>query len=239
MKKYFLSLTCLLLFTASFAQRFEVGFANGEVQKADQVRVIKKAFKKSYLLVDDQEEIALERVTYYTNEEGYFMKASPDGLTPQFYLRELNGDHIKTYSLTSTYFTPPAYGPNGMPMGGGTMGSNTVDYYQKDNSPLKKMNMANLKVDLMDYEPSNLKLKEVKTINTLNAFLYTAGAAMLIAGIVKTADDDGSDAGTPVQTDVSISPLVFVGAITLNIPWFTKGAKRRKMYEALTLYNEK
>lgn len=218
---------------------YYLGLHTGEIIKAKQLDYKTPAFGKKHFRLDgDKERYDFSQVKFYRNHTGYHLKGDPVGSGPAFYKREFHGTRINTYSIERTTYTAGAPGMYGAPMGG-TFNTYTLDYYTKDDGEMKKMKLANLKLDLKDNSASMVYLEKVSGINKVNGILYGAGAAMIIGGIIATANSAKKDESLPPgDSSISISPFVFIGAVVVNIPWFTKGTKRKKMQEALMLYDK-
>lgn len=106
--------------------------------------------------------------------------------------------------------------------------------YSKDGGPLKKMKYSFLKEDLSDNEASMEFVKKGNRLNITQAFLYVAGAAIIVAGIVQM--DKNLEKSTRENTDLEIPPVLIGGLITYYVPFFMQGAKQNAFYEALTTY---
>ncbi len=211
---------------------YEIGLTNGKVLYPNQLKHNSGGLSKKHFLVDG-EKYLYNQVKYYRDEEKYYLKANPTGYGDDFYLRELDGEKVKTYSVVKTYYS------GGGPGQVGTFSSSKIDYYQKRGGRLRSVTYSDLAYDLKDNPLSMQKLNEVKKIRNINAFIYTASAAMFIGGLVATANSaKRNESLPPSERDVSFSPFVFIGVITANIPWFTGGAKQKKLNEALELYNK-
>jgi TonB family protein len=196
-----------------------------------------RTFGKAHFDVDG-ERFEADIVMAYQNQDGYFLKStSENSYKPIFYHRETQGSRINTYSITSTNYSGGAPNAYGGGMGMGTWSTTKVGYYSKDEGALRKLNYKNLQRDLSDNLESAMKLKEVKKIRTAHTFIYLVGAALLIKGV---SDTTGSTETTssPQNDGPNVSPLVYVGAVTLWIPFLTNGGKRKKTDEAIRLYNK-
>ncbi len=237
MKKLFV-LTLLIIcsqsiLTAQEKKRYEIGLTNGSKIEVDKLQNRGSGLGKKHLLADG-EKYEYSQVKYYKDGEKFFLKANPTGYGDAFYLREFDGEIIKTYSIIKTYYSA------GMPgQVGGNFQSSKVSYYQMRGGSFKDLKYQNLKYDLDDHELSLQKLNEVKKINVINGVFFGAGAAMLIGGIIATSNSaKKNESLPPSERDVSLSPLLFIGVITMNIPWLNGGAKQRKFNEAIALYHQ-
>ena len=214
---------------------------NGEKVVGDQIKYKSRSLGKPHFDVDGQRFEFFE-VKAYQNQNGYFLKATPEGAySPSFYLRELQGTRIDTYSITTTSYSyspgaPGMYGGGGM----GTFSTHKVGYYVKNNGSMRKLNYQNLNRDLTDHTPSAMKLKEVKRAQTIQGVIIGAGVATFIAGIAATANTaKNNESLPPSERDVSLSPLLFVGPAMIGITvMIGKGSKEKKMLEAIKLYNQ-
>ena len=187
--------------------KFFIELNSGEKVYGSKVHYKTPAFGKARLEVDDKE-FESENVKIYQNKEGYFIKDSYGGYKPRFYKREIDGEHIDTYSVMSTtyHYSGGAGGFGGAP-GMGTMQTNKYIYYKKDNHSLSVMNYDNLKHDLQDNELSMGMLNKVRTIQIVNVSLVVAGAATLLYGISQMKkQDEVNQTLNPGDRDLSFHP---------------------------------
>jgi len=222
---------CLL---AQTNQEYFVEFNSGEKRSANSVIYKTPAFGKSYFKIDDQK-ISASEITHFKNEDGEFLKKSYNGIQ-EFYKIEDKGK-INLYSKMVTTYSAPIMGPNGVPMGSG-MSLQKANYYSMNNSDyLNNLHYKNLIRDLKDNQESMNYLKDVKKMRTANALFYTAGAAMIIGGIIHTFSDTDQPGDTESPSGPSFSPLFIGGGVLMAIPLFKGKKQNEKLMQAVKAYN--
>lgn len=212
---------------------------SGEMVYGEQVKYKARSFGKSHFDVDGAR-YEKDQVGAYQQDSNYFLKATAEGsYNESFYQREMKGDKISTYSITSTTYNAgegaPGYGG-----GGGFVSTAKVGYYTKTYGSMRRINYSNLLFDLKDNPASAASMKEVNKIKTIQGVLIGAGVAAFIGGIAATANaSKENELLPPGERDVSLSPLIFVGPIMVSLTlWIGNGSKKNKMNDAIILYNK-
>ncbi len=214
----------LVLPIYSQADTLMVGLEGGTIIRAsEEVRYRIPAVGKPYIQVDGEQKFPTDQVVYFQNEGGYFIKLKHAGQgRDRFLRRELEGKRISVYSKERN---SPGYYVGGIYYADPTR--QTWNYYQKDGSEVKSLNFANLKLDLADNPGSMQKLEEVKKIRFWHGMAILVGAGLLIAEFSQ-APDPGDD--FPI--------LGTAGFAVIAATLFSSGGKKRRMWEAVQVYNK-
>jgi len=208
-----------------------VGLKSGKVIHANQLKLKEPLLKSSYILVNESEKYPIQEVKYYQDQTGYYSWARIDAYGKEVKLkRELTGN-VNTYSrLVSSY----SYNEFG-----GMYSTTKVEYFQKGQNEINKINYENLSRALSDNAASASKLDETKSLKTLNVVAYVVGGGLLIGGLAHMNSLNQNEGSPPYEdTSIKFSPLFFIGAATLTIPLFTKSPMKRKLNEAIAIYNK-
>lgn len=227
-----------------------LGLKDGTVIKAKTLEIKSPFLAGSYLLVDGTVKHKANTVRFYRDLNGYFLNATTSNNSKeQFYQREFEGK-LSLYSKISTSYSPgfgvgaggigtqgPGFGGFGF---GGGVRTNKAEFIQKGTeSHLVTLNYKNLYHATKDNEECQVLLKKINNLRTFSAIGYSAGTALIIAGIANTINKNKQSGPPPYpDTSIKISPLLIAGAIVAIIPTFTTGAKRKKMLNVISIYNQ-
>lgn len=226
-------ISILLIPFIGFAQRgpINVHLKDSSIVTTDYARVSNVGFSGPYVRVDDSkgEKISIKEVAYIEGKDQYgayryFKPLTPFGLTGVIW-----GERTYATDRVELYYTRVSTWSAGV--------SYNSKYYQysKDNQPLKKMSMSNLKVDLADNVASMNYLKKAKGTQLTQVALYVVGSVLLVKGFSDMFSAETPPVGATPQ--VHIAPEVIIGTIALNIPWFLNTEKQKNFIKALKEYN--
>lgn len=223
-----------------------VGLKDGTIIKAKTLEVKSPFLANSYLLVNGTEKHKVNTVRFYRNFDGYFLNAtSSNNSTEQFYKREFEG-RLSLYSkISHTYYGPGVnvggYSAGGFGYYGGVgMTSNKIEFIQKESqNNLEILNYKNLYNAVGDNEDCKILLNKINSIRTVNTISYTAGGALIIAGIAQMINKN-KNSGPPPYPDksIKISPLLIAGVVVAIVPAITNISKKKKMLNVISIYNQ-
>jgi hypothetical protein len=226
-----------------------LGLKDGTVIQAKTLEIKSPFLAGSYLLVDGTVKHKANTVRFYRDLNGYFLNATTSNNSKeQFYQREFEGK-LSLYSKISASYSPGfGVGVGGMGTRGGFGGvgfgggvrANKAEFIQKGTeNNLETLNYKNLYHATKDNEECEVLLKQINNLRTFSTIGYGAGAALIIAGIANTINKNEQSGPPPYRdTSIKISPLLIAGAVVAIIPTFTTGAKRKKMLNVISIYNQ-
>lgn len=227
-----------------------LGLKDGTIIKAKTLEIKSPFLAGSYLLVNGSIKHPAKTVRFYRDLNGYFLNATTSNNSQeQFYQREFEGK-LSLYSKLSTSYSPGfgvGTGGFGTGMGygygagfGGGVRSNKAEFIQKESeSNLQTLNYKNLYNATKDHEECLVLLNQLKKLRTFSTITYSAGAALIIAGIANTINRNEQTGPPPYpDTSLKISPLLIAGAVVAIIPTFTISSKRKKMLNVISIYNQ-
>ncbi|KAA9332177.1 hypothetical protein F0P96_11875 [Hymenobacter busanensis] len=227
---------------AAVPSRYRIGLKSGQVYAADVVEMRQPVLGRSYLLANGQQRFDLDQIKFYEDETGHYVRTTLPGSRREATLRRDKTGRISTYSITTTQYSPNAfgspfgygyggygYGGYGSPFGYPYGGYRTVrtEYFSKDGGPIEEMNFRSLRVALADNPGSVETLRDVARLRRISTAGYVVGGGLMAAGILSTFSG----------TSRSVSPLLFISVPVLLVPSVISGSQHRKLKQAVALYN--
>lgn len=106
-------------------------------------------------------------------------------------------------------------------------------YFSKDNLAVKKLDLYNAKREFSNSLESMNHIKKAQGVSVTMGVLLGTGIAMVVAGVAHTSK---MNSDLPIGQAPSFSPLLFVGAITANIPFFLRESKYNHLRNAAIAY---
>lgn len=230
---FIISFFLITSFTSQ-GQQYQVGLQNGKLYSGSNIRWKTPFLGKEHLLINDSLKISMDQISFYEVQEGYYKKfASPKTGYIDFYKREVGGERINVFTvLVSTGSYNPATGMY-------IFNQSKVYWYEKDRNALKKLSYKNLKYDLSDNQASMYILKKVNDLRIATGLVYALGAGLIIAGIADGMNQDvGTTSSTTRQSHSKGGATYFIGgAVCMVVPLVINIGKRKKIFQAIELYN--
>jgi hypothetical protein len=211
-----------------------VGLQNGQRVYAKRVQLKSPLLKSNYFLLDDTTRFSVSAVRYYQNENGFFLKIlDPLGGREDFARRLMSGRISKYYTTRTTYdnFSRPGFGYGGW----NTFGAPTrrdIYFFTKDEGDIQLFTFENLREALSDNPGSLELLARYRKQRYVDTGLSIAGAAILLYGVTQSLNTSSSATG-----GFNLSPVVYVGAAVISLPWLTGLFRKDKLTQAVELYN--
>ncbi|MGY2133503.1 hypothetical protein ACW9KT_14840 [Hymenobacter sp. HD11105] len=222
--------------------RFAVGLKDGRTFQAYDVETKQPVFGKPFLLLDGQQRIDMNTVSYYQDESGHYVRTTlPGRSSREVTLRRDRVGRISLYSITSTQYAGNGYGYNpygfgrygygGMGGFGGPMYRTTKnEYFSKDNGPIEDLNLRNLSVATSDYAASRGLMDQARKYQTYSTLSYIAAGGIMAVGVFSSLSNSGGGRA-------NISPLVYAGMPLFIVPLVMQGKQQRNIRQAISLYN--
>lgn len=260
MKNKYLLLILILQSVIAFAQNSELNknnknfihlkngsifYFNNYIEKSEPV------FGTSKLKVEGKE-YSLKDVQFYKNGTQFFANTAGASNACTELAERIEIGKLNVYKSYKSVYVPNA-APVGMGFGnfggfGGTSSIKEVLYYNKNNSPLKKVNYTNLAQELVDNQESMIRLQLYKKAQTREILLYIVGTAAMFGGILTASEKTGktSTSFTPGQgfeevDETKIKPAnLTIGLLgfTLNVVnYFVHRNKKKYLRQAIDQYN--
>ncbi len=230
MKASNLFLIILLFSTSLKAQSTDfVELMTGERYKG-KVEVQTPFLKKARVVVNDSTTILLEKVRSYQTEDGYFMRIS--SLEGSGFAKRVEEGNIDLYIKQQMNYGGGGHwipGPNGTStyMPGGGMSSSSVQYFSKNDGPVRKANARNLKVALADNSASMDYLKKRDGLTAVQVIGIIGGLAIGTASILSQSDKEVLN-----PTGIVVGLVVVTGS-----SWIPHFAKQDMVEKAIQEYN--
>lgn len=208
---------------------YYAGLTNGDILYAQSITLRERSFNNSYLIIDGRDQVLLEDVLYFKNQEGYFVYEPVENSSRRKLMkREFQGP-ITLYSVTKVVYNgnnnfDPYYGYGGY--SGGNFREKTDYYFRKENGPIVNYTYRNLKMALADSPEAMAIVQEVGRTRFIMYSLYVGGGALTLYGALITLTSGG------------IPPYTWAGIVMLAIPNFLSGRVDSKMEQAMLLYNK-
>lgn len=204
-----------------------VGLKSGKVLTAQSISLRERGFNSSYLILDGQEQILLDQVLYFQNQDGYFVYEPIEGARRSTLLRREFEGNISMYTVTRMVYSSNNISPydNFGRRGRGSYREKTEFYFRKGNGPIQRYNYRNLKVALSDNPESMAILQSIGRVRFTMYVMYGAGAGLTLWGLLSFT----RDGRLPVVT--------YIGMALLLVPNFFGRNVDEKLEQALLIYN--